>query len=70
MNVESMTNLTINSLVKLATIVYVLIQYPHEKIRVTKSCGAERCEARGGHFCSETLAPIIVIGISSRLDEN
>jgi hypothetical protein len=39
--VKSMTNLTINSLVRLA-IVYVFIPYPHEKITVTKSCGAER----------------------------
>jgi hypothetical protein len=31
--VESMTNLTINSLVRLATVVYVLIQYPHKKIQ-------------------------------------
>jgi hypothetical protein len=40
--VESMANLTINSLVRLATVVDVLKQYPHKKIRVTKSCGAER----------------------------
>jgi hypothetical protein len=40
--VESMTKLTINSLVRLATVVYVFIQYPHKKITVTKSCGAER----------------------------
>jgi hypothetical protein len=35
--VESMTNLTINILVRLATVVYVLIQYPHKKITITKS---------------------------------
>jgi hypothetical protein len=45
--VESMTNLTMNSLVILATVVYVLIQYPkksysHEKLW----CGeeAEHCD--------------------------
>jgi hypothetical protein len=42
MKVDSMTNLTIKSLVRLATVVYVLIQYPHKKITVTKSCGMER----------------------------
>jgi hypothetical protein len=40
--VESLTNLTINSLVRLATVVYVFVQYPHKKITVTKSCGADR----------------------------
>jgi hypothetical protein len=37
-----MTNLTINSLVRLDTVVYVFIKYPHKKITVMKSCGAER----------------------------
>ena len=37
--VGSMTDLTIN---RLATVVNVLIQYPHKKIRVTQSCGTER----------------------------
>jgi hypothetical protein len=31
--VESMRNLTINSLVRLATVVYVFIQYPHKKLQ-------------------------------------
>jgi hypothetical protein len=31
--VESMTNLTRNSLVRLATVVYIFIQYPHKKLQ-------------------------------------
>jgi hypothetical protein len=40
--VESRISSAGNSLVRLAIVVNVLIQYPHKKIRVMRSCGVEK----------------------------
>jgi hypothetical protein len=56
--VESMSNLTVNSLVRLATVVFVPIQYPHKKIRITKSCGEEKKLTIVCYFDVKCYAPL------------